>query len=243
MRSFAGKIKISKCDFNYLISKTKHLRKCKLINQKKIKNLRAIAFLLLSYIREVYLFLFLKHMIRQQLVKLLTFHMPCSNLHIHLKHLAVYCLPINYTIRVTLRHTEAFCKVHLLAQAETICISEHLLSSRTRIMFPCSGGRKGTAYHASTDSTTANISLETGDLFFKKNVLQAHVSLYFQQVLTGKALKQTLHLISKRLKMEIKLRHKNYSIYIKLFSLQVILFLQLLQQMGFNSGVKCSFAI
>lgn len=141
MRSFAGKIKISKCDFIFLISKPKHLSKRKLVNQK-IKNLRAIAFLLLSYIREVYLFLFLKHMIRQQLVKLLTFHMPCSNLHIHLKHLAVYCLPINYN-QNNIRHTEAFCKVHLLAQAETICISEHLLPARTRIMFPCSGGRKG----------------------------------------------------------------------------------------------------
>lgn len=136
-------------------------------------------FSLLSNISDVYLFLFLKHMIRQQLVKLLTFHMPCSNLHIHLKHLAVYCLPINYTIRITLRHTEAFCKVHLLAQAETICISEHLLSSRRRIMFPCSGQRKGTAYHASTDSTSTNIGMETGNVFFKKNVLQAHSSLYF----------------------------------------------------------------
>lgn len=46
-----------------------------------------------------YLFLLLKHVTRQQLMELFSFHMHCCNLHIQLKHLAVYCLPINYTTR------------------------------------------------------------------------------------------------------------------------------------------------
>lgn len=64
MRSLAGKIKISKRDYNSLTNKQKkkNLSKPKSVN-KKIKNLRAIAFSLLLNIRDIYLFLFLKHMI------------------------------------------------------------------------------------------------------------------------------------------------------------------------------------